>query len=272
LLKDLPPYAWDHDRVYWHESRISRNYRKRKDARHQLLGRRVPDDTERELRWQNVLRISELPWAQGHVVSGEVLLPGTSYISLSCEAAQTIAGERPIRRIEVEDINIRRPVIVPDTREGLETTFTVRLEDSKDPKRIAGDFSYYYSNTSLESMIHACGGKITIHLGETSEHELPSYGLSRTDLHPIDSDAAYDVFAQNGLMYTGAFRRLQEVQRRLDYSVAMAEWSVDELAGYTYALHPAVVDVSWQNLFHARADYRAGMPPTPFFCRCTSSE
>ena len=264
LLKDLPPYAWDHDRIYWHESRISKNYRKRNDVRHQLLGRRVPDDTERELRSRNVLRISELPWVQGHVVSGEVLLPGTSYISLSCEAAKIIAGGRSIRRIEVEDIDIHRPVIVPDTREGLETTFTVRLEDSKDPTRIAGDFSYYYSDPSSGSMVHACGGKIVIHRGEASEHELPPYGLlSRPDLHPVDSDAAYDVFSQNGLMYSGAFRRLQDVQRRLDYSVAMTEWSADELMGYENALHPAVMDVSWQNLFHARTDYRAGKLPTP---------
>lgn len=261
LLKDLPPYAWDHDRVYWSESRISRNYRRSNDVRHPLLGRRVPDDTEREMRWRNVLRISELPWAQGHVVSGEVLLPGASYVSLSCEAAKIIAGERPIRRIEVEDIHIRRPVIVPDTREGLETTFTVRLGDSRDRSRVSGDFSYYYSDTRLGSMVHACGGKIIVHLGEASEHELPPYGLSRPDLHPVDSNAAYDVFAQNGLMYSGAFRRLQDVWRRLDYSVATAEWSVDELTG-GYVLHPAVLDVSWQNLFHARADPRAGKLPT----------
>lgn len=197
----------------------------------------------------------------GHVVSGEVLLPGTSYISLSCEAAEIIAGEKPIRRIEVEDINIRHPVIIPDTREGLETSFTVRLEDSNDPTRIAGDFSYYYADGRLGSMVHACGGKITIHLGEASERELPPYIPSKLDLYLVDTDAGYDMFTQNGLMYTGAFRRLHDVERRLDYSVAMAEWSVDELPG-DYILHPAVMDVSWQNLFHARADPRAGKLPT----------
>jgi acyl transferase domain-containing protein len=260
LLKDLPPYAWDHDRVYWRESRISRNYRKGNDFRHQLLGRRVPDDTEREMRWRNVLRVSDLPWTQGHVISGEVLLPGTSYVSLSCEVGKIIAGERLIRRIEVEDLNIRRPVIVPDTREGLETTFTVRWEDLKDPNRIAGDFSYYYSDTHLGSMVHACDGKIIIYLGEASEHELPPLKLSPPDLHPVDSNEGYDMFAQNGLTYSGAFRRLQNVRRRLDYSVAMAEWSEDELTG-DYTLHPAVLDVCWQNLFHARADPTVGKLP-----------
>lgn len=261
LLKDLPPYAWDHDRVYWQESRISRNYRKSHDSRHPLLGRRVPDDTEREMRWRNILRISELGWAQGHVVSGEVLLPGSSYISLPCEAARIVAGARSIRRIEVADIHIRRPIIVPDTREGLETTFTLRLEDSRDPNRITGEFSYYYSDVNLGSMVHACDGKVLVHLGDGSGHELPPYGDPRPDLHPVDSDAAYDVFAQNGLVYSGPFRRLENVERRLDYAVGKAEWSLDELAG-GYALHPALLDVSWQNLFHARADPRAGKLPT----------
>ncbi|KAJ5726765.1 polyketide synthase [Penicillium malachiteum] len=261
LLKDLPPYAWDHDRIYWSESRISANYRKNVDSRHPLLGRRVSDDTDREMRWRNILTVKELPWTQGHFISGEVLLPGTSYVSLSCEAARLIAGGKPIRRIELEDIKIRRPVIVPDTREGLETVFTVCLKDSVDPKFICGEFSYHYSDPHLGSMSYAGGGRMTIHLDEGSEHELPPYAAPRPGLHPIDSEDGYDTFAQNGFMYTGAFRRLEDVQRRLDYSVATAEWSADELMG-RYTLHPAVLDVSWQNLFHARADPRAGKLPT----------
>ncbi|KAJ5710314.1 polyketide synthase [Penicillium malachiteum] len=261
LLKDLPPYAWDHDRIYWSESRISGNYRKNLDSRHPLLGRRVADDTDREMRWRNILTVKELPWTQGHFISGEVLLPGTSYISLSCEAARIIAGAKPIQRIELEDIKIRRPVIVPDTREGLETVFTVCLKDSVVPKCICGEFSYHYSDPRLGSMTYAGGGRMTIYLGEGSEHELPPYAAARPGLHPIDSEDAYETFGQNGFMYTGAFRHLEDVQRRLDYSVATAEWSADELMGQ-YTLHPALLDVCVQNLFHARADPRAGKLPT----------
>lgn len=261
LLKDLPVYAWDHNRVYWSESRISKNYRKRDDMRHPLLGRRVSDDTDQVMRWRNVLKIADLPWTQGHVVSGEVLLPGTSYVAMSCEAAKYIAGERTIRRIEMEDIKIRRPVIVPDSREGLETTFTVHLEDSKDSNRIAGDFSYHFSDTRLGSMVHAGGGKIVVHLGKASDHELPTFQPTGLTLYPIDSDTSYDVIAQNGFIYTGLFRRLENIQRKLNYSVAEAEWSLDEVSG-GYTLHPAVMDVSWQNLFTASADPRAGKLPT----------
>lgn len=261
LVKDLPVYAWDHDRIYWSESRISKNYRKRDDMRHPLLGRRVSDDTDQIMRWRNVLKIADLPWTQGHVVSGEVLLPGTSYIAMSCDAAKYIAGERTIRRIEMEDIKIRRAVTVPDSREGLETTFTVCLEDSKDSNRIVGEFSYHFSDTRVGSMVHAGSGKMVVHLGDPSDHELPNFQPTGLTLYPIDSDTSYDVIAQNGFVYTGPFRRLEDIQRKLDYAVAEAEWSLDEVSG-GYTLHPAVMDVSWQNLFTASADPRSGKLPT----------
>jgi acyl transferase domain-containing protein len=259
LLKDLPVYAWDHDRVYWSESRISKNYRKRDDMRHPLLGRRVSDDTDQIMRWRNVLKIADLPWTQGHVVSGEVLLPGTSYIAMACDAASYIAGLSIIRRIEIEDVKIRRAVIVPDSREGVETTFTMRLEESKGSDRIAGDFSYHFSDNG--SMVHAGNGKIVAYLGAPSEHELPPFQPTGLTLYPIDSDTSYETIAQNGFLYTGPFRRLEGIQRKLDYAVAEAEWSLDEVSG-DYTLHPAIMDVSWQNLFTASADPRAGQLPT----------
>src|SRR5690606_6270143 len=38
LIKNLPTYPWDHETEYWHESRISRNFRLRRGRVHPLLG------------------------------------------------------------------------------------------------------------------------------------------------------------------------------------------------------------------------------------------
>ncbi|EXU95756.1 hybrid polyketide synthase-nonribosomal peptide synthetase-like protein [Metarhizium robertsii] len=86
--------------------------------------------------------------------------------------------------------------------------------------------------------------------------------LSPPGLYPIDSDAGYKSFEQNGLGYTGPFRRLQDIQRRRDYAIAMAEWSVEELGATEYTVHPALLDVSRQNVFHACADPAVGNLPT----------
>ena len=66
LLKDLPPYPWDHDRKFWHESRLSRAVRTRTEPVHQLLGHRCPDGTDQQISWRNYLQVKEVPWIQDH--------------------------------------------------------------------------------------------------------------------------------------------------------------------------------------------------------------
>ncbi|KAJ9296558.1 hypothetical protein DTO271G3_5256 [Paecilomyces variotii] len=262
LLKDLPCYSWDHDRVYWRESRISARSRKGNDVFHELLGRRTPDDTDRELRWRNILKLSELSWVRGHEIMGEPLLPGASYVALAFQAGQAIAAGKQVQLMEVQDVEIRRPIVVPDSREGQETIFTVHILEASDPKVIQGHFSYCYcSDPGTGAMIYTCEGRLIIHLGETLGDELPSCAPSPPNLLPVDVDEGYEVLSQAGLNYTGIFHRLQDVERRLDFAEAKAEWSIEELSG-GYVVHPALLDVSFQNLFHARADPSTGKLPT----------
>ncbi|OQD63284.1 hypothetical protein PENPOL_c010G08089 [Penicillium polonicum] len=261
LLKDLPSYSWDHERVYWRESRISARFRKGNDVFHELLGRRTPDDTDRELRWRNILKLSELPWVQGHTIMGEALLPGASYVALAFQAGQAIAAGKQVQLMEVQDVEIRRPIVVPDSREGQDTIFTVNLLEASAPNVIEGHFSYCYcSDISTGAMVQTCDGRLIIHLGETSGDELPPCTPPPPNLLPVDTDEGYEVLAQAGLLYTGIFRRLQDVERRLDFAEAKAQWSTEELCG-EYVVHPALLDVSFQNIFHARADPSTGKLP-----------
>lgn len=48
-LRGLPAYQWDHDRVYWQESRLSRAFRTRRDSVHELLGTMCTDRTHHQL-------------------------------------------------------------------------------------------------------------------------------------------------------------------------------------------------------------------------------
>lgn len=257
MIKDLPPYAWDHDRIYWRESRISKNFRTADNVRHPLLGRRAPDDTEREMRWRNVLRLADLPWTQGHAIAGEILLPGTSYITMCTEAARILAKAESIKLIEVLDLSIRRPVIIPDTREGLEVAFTVHLNENRVSDRLEFAFCYYYADAD-GSMEPACHGKAVVHLGDGEVDGLPRALDALPGLYPVDSEDGYESFARNGLVYTGVFRKLYDVYRKRDYAVANATWPIQELGTPTYHLHPAVLDVAWQNMFHARSDPAVG--------------
>ena len=61
-LVDIPPFPWNRSYRYWHEGRISTDYRFRKQPRHDLLGAPTVDHNPLEPRWRNFLRVSENPW------------------------------------------------------------------------------------------------------------------------------------------------------------------------------------------------------------------
>ena len=68
-LTDLPSYPFDHDRSYWSEGRISKDFRFRKAPKHDLLGTPSPDWNPFEPKWRNTLRIADSPWMEDHQVS-----------------------------------------------------------------------------------------------------------------------------------------------------------------------------------------------------------
>ncbi|RYP79598.1 hypothetical protein DL770_006599 [Monosporascus sp. CRB-9-2] len=267
-LKDLPSYAWDHGQVYWRESALSRRYRTGRDTGNELLGRRVSDDNEREMRWRNLLRLSELPWLRGHEVLGEVLLPGAAYASFAIEAGSQLAktAGRALSMVEVEDVKILRPVVVPDNKDGVETLFTARVIDSSGkgagPSSILrAEFSYYTCvDATMGTMVHACSGNLTVYFGAMAENDsvLPIRDTSRRK-HTIEIDCnrVYSMFAEVGLKYTGPFRALTESSRSHEYATATGAWDNNVLSD-DILMHPALLDVAFQTLLVARAHPASG--------------
>ena len=70
LLVELPPYSFNHSERVWYESRLSKNHRLRKYARHDLFGAPVSDWNVETPRWRHILRVSEQPWLKDHIVTG----------------------------------------------------------------------------------------------------------------------------------------------------------------------------------------------------------
>ena len=255
-ISGLPSYAWQHDQVYWRESRISRQFRLGTTSHHVLLGRRTPDDSDMEMRWRNVLKLSELSWLRGHEVLDEVLLPGAAYVSLAMEAAKQLANTRPMRLLELLNVEILRPVLVPDNKDGTETLFTTRITTT-DALKVVADFSYYYCADEVAgTMVLTCSGRLIVHLGEANRHELPAREPKQSGLLEILPESTYKAMADIGLNYTGIFKGLVEVRRSRNFATTSASWPEDSLTGFT--LHPALLDVVFQSLFVARSHPNSG--------------
>ncbi|KAH6844804.1 hypothetical protein B0I37DRAFT_446777 [Chaetomium sp. MPI-CAGE-AT-0009] len=213
LLKNLPTYAWDHDKPYWYESRKSKQYRTRSQIPHALLGTRADDGSGIELRWRNFLSVQDLPWLEGHQIQGQVVFPAAGYISMVLEAAQMMAKEEghDIQLLEVCDLDITRALVFPDEKAGIETT------------------------TALSN--------ITVHADAITANFAISAHLSRDATHLTKVADGTDV----GYGYTREFRTCSDMRRRLDFCTGSIQKPEDK----SLLVHPGVLDQAFQALFGA---------------------
>ncbi|KAI2478999.1 Polyketide synthase module protein [Pyrenophora tritici-repentis] len=89
-LTDLPPYQWNHSKVFRHETRIQRELMTRQFPPRSLIGAQVPMMDESQHVWRNFLRLSDEPWLRGHKIGSTVLLPAAGLVSMAIEAARQL--------------------------------------------------------------------------------------------------------------------------------------------------------------------------------------
>ncbi|RYP45085.1 hypothetical protein DL768_008516 [Monosporascus sp. mg162] len=265
LPKNLPAYSWDHDHIYWHESRISHNYRLGSQRPHALLGR-LQDDYKSEMTWRNVFRLSEMPWLQGHMFQGQALFPAAGYVSMALQAAESFAQSKMIKVVEIRDLRISRAIVVED-RAGVEVIFIVRrqsLQDDEDGEAtLQLDFDSY---TSPDGRVldKACHGNLLIHFGQPSATgDLPPSPISSVELPPLDIERFFAAIAGLGIVYEDDFRALHSINRIWGHAKASASWTSDQL-GQEHRLHPAVLDVGFQVGFATFASIAEGAMRTTY--------
>lgn len=268
MLKNLPSYVWDHERVYWKESRISRKFRLGDNPAHELLGRRVADDSEHEMRWRNILRLSELPWLRGHEFQGQTLFPFAGYISMAMEAAKTISGGRSVRLIELEDMAVPRALVIDEKRSDIETIFTVRRVETDtrghDDGIIRAQFACYFcSDETTGNLEKSCGGRLLVHLGHSSADELPPKTSGRSNLATVNMKRFYLSLGRLGLNYQGLFNPRISLRRTENYATGFASWLEIDL-GQDYMLHPAFLDVGFHSVFASFASHESDALWTPY--------
>ncbi len=247
VLKNLPSYAWDHDQVYWHESRPGRNYRLGLQSPHELLGR-LREEGEHGMAWRNVLRLQELPWLRGHTFQGKVIFPGAGYVSMAVQAAELFVRSRTTKKVEIQDLKIHRALVIDDDNEGVETLFTLRSRFPdhavEEDAILEADFVCYYSSDE-HVLDKSCDGRLLIHLGQPAPGDLPPSPISQAELPSLNVDRFFNAVAGFGINYTGAFRTMRSINRVYGHSQASASWAKGDLEE-KYVLHPAILDVAFQ--------------------------
>ncbi|KAF4439073.1 polyketide synthase [Fusarium acutatum] len=265
MIKGLPSYTWNHNKVHWKESRISRRYRLAEKAPHELLGRRTPDDSEFEIRWRNIIRLNELPWIRGHAFQGMALFPTSGYMAMAIQAAMEIAGSRPVKLVEIRDLTIPRALTIEENNPGIESIFSVKkIGGHIDEDAFYGEFSCHTCPAETEGTLERnCTGLITIDFGEPSDYDLPPRAPGKSGIIPVDTQEYYDSLLNIGLNYQGLFRGLKSVQRTMGYATTKATWDKFEV-GDQYVMHPGPLDVAFHSIIAAMCTPLSGALWAPY--------
>nr|QCQ29630.1 polyketide synthase-nonribosomal peptide synthase [Alternaria oxytropis] len=259
LVKGLPSYQWDHTRVHWKESRISHAFRLHDRPLQEMLGRRAIDDTAQILRWRNILRPTEMPWVKDHVFQGQIILPGASYVAAIIEAVKVVAGQRPIKLIELADVKIPKAIVLQDNRlTELMTTLAVVRENDQS---FSANFSFFTALADVATSVpeKTCSGRVVVEMGEPNSDDealcLPEKQPS--NLRHVDLDMFYANLKNLGVNYQGLFRATRSMQRTLGFASSVASWEGAEL-GDLYSLHPTILDVAFHAVLAAFASPSSG--------------
>ncbi|KAI0973103.1 hypothetical protein F4678DRAFT_478311 [Xylaria arbuscula] len=223
LVTDLPLYPWDHDNEYWRESRLSREYRLHFASPHTLLGKRTPGSSGFEVRWRNILRQQEVPWAASHRVQNLAVLPTGAYCAMMLEAARAIAGESDARVIELRDVQLLNPVRFVDASSVVELTASIRrdvthAQEIVCDKDVVIEAEFLLSSASPDSDSRpelVASSRVYISLGSTKYGRLRP-NLVDSQLHhslAVRSNDFYSSLKDSGISYVDPYLALHELER-----------------------------------------------------------
>ena len=250
FLQGLPSYQWDHGRIHWYEARISKEISARSDPFHELLGVKSPDGTDRELRWENVLKATEIPWLSGHQLQGQTVFPAAGYVIMALEAGKHLAKEREVQLFEIHDLVISRAITFEDdVNFAVETLVTLTKITPSRPNQETreADFSCYAaSGAGSSSMELTANGHIKVLLGKSSSMTLPSIQPEAYNMTAVDTDRFYSALLDLGYGYTGPFRGMSSLKRKLDKSSALVSTYCYDNQSDAMMVHPTMLDVAFQ--------------------------
>ena len=248
VLKNLPGYSWDHDKILWKESRKSKAFRTRSEPVHELLGTYTVNGQNEEMRWRNVMKLNELDWLRGHVFQGQTLFPAGGYVAMAFEAAIRIAQNQPIALVDLHDLTIQKAITLDSDSAGTEVTFVIR-STHRTPDKIDAEYSCFSGDidaTGQDTEVANFHGKVTLTLGPATVDALPARTEPTLPMEPVDLNRLYSCISQIGLDYSGLFLT-DSVKRRLN----MATVTAKRLDNSKLRVHPATLDACFHSIFAA---------------------
>ena len=285
VLVDLPPYVWDHSISYWAEAAKNIEQRGKPYCRSDIVGVKARDSISTEPRWRNILRPSEIPWVNDHVVQGNTLYPAAGFIAMAVEAEyqHAMTSCESIKGYNLRDVTIGHALIIPRDAENVETMLSLR--PFSESLRVTGNLWEEFSISSsvdgspwtehcrglisVEKVVQGTevdGGRQTYEDFEQFRHMVFDFEEDCTML--IDTKEMYKALEMLGLSFGPTFTNLQRI--RASSNRCCAEVSIPNTASimpaqfeYPFIIHPATLDSCIHAVFPIGSRYSQQDQGTP---------
>ncbi len=236
-LLSLPTYSWDKSR-WWHESSDWREGRLGSGGRG-LLDIRLPRATPT---WSAELDGRHMAFLKDHKVENLVVFPASAFVEMVLEAGVQLFNGRPF---VVEDLEIRKPLILPDLVSGL------HLEVAYDPHERTFSIQSKLEQSAAWSL-HVVGSM----RGERTDAGFASSAWERKGaigMKRVEPEDFYRNMSDMGLRYGDEFRPIRELSAGDGESVGRVSLSDAIIRrANEYSLHPVLFDGALQ-IFSAGA-------------------
>lgn len=251
FVKDLPSYRWDHQTAHYNESRLLQAIRSTSMKSNELLGTRVVDSNPSEVRWRNRLSSSEVPWLKHHQVQNQAVFPAAAYLASSIEAVRELLHSTSISVVQVKDFVVGHALIIPE-RAGIETvTSLTNIVRTGDIVTAHFTFSAEEARKDSTNMSENASGNIIVTLGESDPDALPPRPEPDFQMLDVHEDRFYDAVHDLGFGYSGPFRALTCLQRKMDLASGYI-LQPEPTPGFDRVLvHPAALDAAIQSIILA---------------------
>ncbi|KAM0254483.1 hypothetical protein ACHAQJ_006765 [Trichoderma viride] len=240
-LTDLPTYPWDHSRRHMFESRVTKEWLGKKYPDHTLLGGKVPESTDLEPVWRNLLQVDTTPWIVDHKLGDNVVFPLAGYVAIAAEAARQVSGIDD--GVSFRNIAVSSALVLNDDAptEIITTMRRKRLTDTQNSEwwefGIASHNGHVWTKHASGEVKGETFDKMQ-QIDDTQE-ELP---------RKVDSTKWYDSTARQGITYGPTFAGLENIKSSTGWpNKSTATMKNNRWGDETqHHLHPIILDTYYQ--------------------------
>nr|WP_305067207.1 alpha/beta fold hydrolase [Mangrovivirga halotolerans] len=182
--------------------------------------------------WKSCFSLSDFPFFEGHKVNEEVVLPGTTYVSMVSE----IMSELNIENYFIENLKFDRAITL-DKNSNIDLQIKASIEDD------AYNLTFYYLQDKNWQRTANCTLKIN------QNFSFPLLDRPSENIPEITSGEFYQITNSLGIEYSEAFKSIVNIHGKNDYFYGLIKLSDNTPLFSDCKVHPALLDNCLQLIF-----------------------